>query len=868
MIPVLLSIRGFLSYHQLTEIDFSTIDVACISGANGAGKSSIFDAITWALFGMARKTDETIIHSHPEVEAAEVALIFEYENALYRVQRTRPKNAATRLEFQIAQPETVPEFLDSASVQQIRWRSLSERTLRDTQAIIRKILRLDYDTFINASFFLQGKADQFTTQTPTKRKEILSSILGLEIWEEYRQRAIEQRKNVERQIELIDQTLQEIESELSEEEARRERLKKIENQLSEVQQQRQEQAERVALYRQQLATLAEQKRSLEALQKQVETTEKAAQEVSERYQTRQAELASYQELLDRAAQIEARYQQYQSVKAQLEAFERTLLSFADLEKRLQALQAELNAQRALLQQEQSHLEEKGQRAAIASQNLLAFQQEIASLQAQQETLEAELARSLQAEGESQQLSTQINDLKGQNKHLYDEMKKLRNRIDTLQAETVSATCPLCGQPLSPPERQKLIESLEVEGRQRKEQYLANQTQIQQWEEALTALQKQSQLRPQLEKSLRHIEGEREKWATKLKSEEEVLQDWQQNGLPRLQTIQAELQSDSFLPEVRQKVQEIEAQIQGLGYDRQAHAQARQAEEELRSAVEEYQTLLQARAVLPPLSRELEELEKQQQSLQEQRASLLQAWRSAQSLVEQAEKAAPDLASAEQELRRLEELESECNRQLGAARQLVEVLKDLKKRAQKLRTERTEKATLVARYKILERAFGKDGVPALLIEQALPQIEERANQILYRLSDGKMSLRFNTQARYKDTRRQDLRETLEIQISDSNGTRDYELFSGGEAFRINFAIRLAISELLAHRAGARLQTLVIDEGFGSQDAQGRQQLIEAINRVRDQFAKILIISHLDELKDAFPNRLEVEKTPQGSTVRWI
>lgn len=132
----------------------------------------------------------------------------------------------------------------------------------------------------------------------------------------------------------------------------------------------------------------------------------------------------------------------------------------------------------------------------------------------------------------------------------------------------------------------------------------------------------------------------------------------------------------------------------------------------------------------------------------------------------------------------------------------------------------------------------------------------------------MSLRFNTQARYKDTRRQDLRETLEIQISDSNGTRDYELFSGGEAFRINFAIRLAISELLAHRAGARLQTLVIDEGFGSQDAQGRQQLIEAINRVRDQFAKILIISHLDELKDAFPNRLEVEKTPQGSTVRWI
>ncbi len=46
-----------------------------------------------------------------------------------------------------------------------------------------------------------------------------------------------------------------------------------------------------------------------------------------------------------------------------------------------------------------------------------------------------------------------------------------------------------------------------------------------------------------------------------------------------------------------------------------------------------------------------------------------------------------------------------------------------------------------------------------------------------------------------------------------------MFSGGEAFRVNFAIRLALSEVLAQRAGARLQTLVIDEGFGSQDALG-------------------------------------------------
>ena len=60
-------------------------------------------------------------------------------------------------------------------------------------------------------------------------------------------------------------------------------------------------------------------------------------------------------------------------------------------------------------------------------------------------------------------------------------------------------------------------------------------------------------------------------------------------------------------------------------------------------------------------------------------------------------------------------------------------------------------------------------------------------------------------------------------------------------------------------------LVIDEGFGSQDALGRQRLVEAINLVKDDFAKILVITHLDELKDAFPTRIEVEKTDRGSMV---
>ncbi len=223
----------------------------------------------------------------------------------------------------------------------------------------------------------------------------------------------------------------------------------------------------------------------------------------------------------------------------------------------------------------------------------------------------------------------------------------------------------------------------------------------------------------------------------------------------------------------------------------------------------------------------------------------------------------DLVALETELRQAREEESRLTRETGAAQQNVDVLAGQKIRKDTLNVEIDEITGRISRLKILDRAFSREGLPAMLIEQALPEIETRAEDLLDRLTNGSMSIHFDTQKEYKDKKREDKKETLDILISDAAGTREYELYSGGEAFRINFAIRLALSHMLAQRAGARLRTLVIDEGFGSQDAEGRQRLVEAINMVRPDFALILVITHLEELKDAFPTRIEVEKTSKGS-----
>ncbi|NTV45227.1 MAG: ATP-binding cassette family protein, partial [Chlorobiales bacterium] len=108
---------------------------------------------------------------------------------------------------------------------------------------------------------------------------------------------------------------------------------------------------------------------------------------------------------------------------------------------------------------------------------------------------------------------------------------------------------------------------------------------------------------------------------------------------------------------------------------------------------------------------------------------------------------------------------------------------------------------------------------------------------------------------------ELDETLAIEISDARGqVRDYSTFSGGEKFRVDLALRIALSKLLAEQSGVSVKMLVIDEGFGTQDDEGLEAIIESIDRISDEFEKVILITHLDKLRDAFEVKISVTKDP--------
>lgn len=214
---------------------------------------------------------------------------------------------------------------------------------------------------------------------------------------------------------------------------------------------------------------------------------------------------------------------------------------------------------------------------------------------------------------------------------------------------------------------------------------------------------------------------------------------------------------------------------------------------------------------------------------------------------------------------------ELSSEVGEAKQLVSHSEQLEKISIQKNEEKDKFKKEKDIYEELTLAFGKKGIQAMIIEAAIPEIEDAANNLLGKLTEGRMKISLQTQRETK-TKTSDgekgLVETLDIIISDEMGERPYEMYSGGETFRINFAIRLAISKLLTHRAGAKLQFLVIDEGFGSQDAPGRARLVEVIDTIKDDFEKIIIITHIEELRDEFPIRIDVTKNSEGSSFEVI
>lgn len=854
MIPVRLRLRNFMCYRDnVPSIHFEGIHTACICGDNGNGKSALIDAITWALWGKARATrsDDDLVHS-TQTEM-EVEFDFAVAQQTYRIIRkhAKPRNrrvsGRTELQLQMVNGDTV--------------RAIPGDTLSQTQKKIIDIIHMDYETFINSAYLRQGRADEFTTKRPVERKEVLASILGLSFYDALEERARDLARQREAEAAQIESTIGDINQELERIPACQTELDSAVGELSRLEKELAEHEARLNGLRQQRDYLESKRTQLTRLEEHIGATQRELARWNEQAGQHRSRIKEYEGLLSRRQEIEDGYARLAKARNLCQALDQKLRQVASLNEHRHRLELSITqagqtlvAEHHLLQNRIKELE------AVASQ--------LPKLKNQLQQVEGEKARlSEQEEGLSgkrrggQELRAGIQYLESSQIQLRQEIEGIDEKLKLLRSKE-EARCPLCESELGTEGMQRIEARYSADRAARKQALEENRAAISPKKIELGELDKEIlNMENRLGQERASVQGKISILGREINEAEKATERLGQTRKD-LAIVEERLARREFALVEQDILRKLDEELARLDYDPRQHEEARSQLASLEQYEAPGRKLEEADRLI---DQERQGLARAEEAVREHCLSLEDANRERQELIRTLEGLPgllTDLERAEGEYLALTTRQREARERLGTIRARLEYLAGLeikrKDRANKLEQAVKEEAL----YRELARVFGKGGIQAHLIEAALPEIEIETNRLLGRMTDNRMHVKIETQ---RETRKGDTIETLDINISDELGTRSYEMFSGGEAFRINFAIRIALSRLLARRAGAPLPTLIIDEGFGTQDNAGIEKVREAINSIQDSFEKILVITHIDEMKDAFPARIDVIKTADGSTI---
>src|SRR5712691_11752666 len=200
MRPVRLELKGFTAYREAQVLDFEHLDLFAITGPTGSGKTSLLDAMTYALFGRVARVgiqaSHLIAQGQPRLS---VMLDFDVDGKRYRVTRTTGRKAAqstVRLERR----------------RDGEWVSFGEGADRIKQAttLIKDLIGLDYQAFTRSVLLPQGQFQEFLVGDPKERRDILTELLDLTLFERMAEKAREERGAAKAKEEVLAGPLAEV----------------------------------------------------------------------------------------------------------------------------------------------------------------------------------------------------------------------------------------------------------------------------------------------------------------------------------------------------------------------------------------------------------------------------------------------------------------------------------------------------------------------------------------------------------------------------------------------------------------------------------------------------------------------------------
>ncbi len=421
---------------------FEGLHVACLSGDNGNGKSALLDAMTWALWDKTRapSKDDVIRVGADEVE---VRFEFELSGQFYRVTKKRRRGKATGSEWTLAQRDSKGDYT-----------SIGGNSQKEVGRQIVTLLSMEYETFLNSAYLQQGHADEFTRQSPDKRKQILGEILGLERYTRLEEKARERLKERKEAVEELEMQIRLLDSEIS-------NLPQYEEQLEQTRVRLDEVTSLVEKQEAVTASLRERKAQLDALAGQMEQARNVVLRIQEDIKLREAERCNQLAQMERLqktmaqkdaiagdyAQLENAVKRRDLLEPEIEAFNKANTDLRTVIGVIDGMEKELRGEIRLFENKVQTADERSRERAKLETQAQTLRDGLADMQ----SIEAELIRALAEQEATQQAFA---DLSARNKELAAAIVELDEVLELLAGPR--AACPVCESDLSGAKRENVL----------------------------------------------------------------------------------------------------------------------------------------------------------------------------------------------------------------------------------------------------------------------------------------------------------------------------------------------------------------------------------------------------------------------------
>ncbi|MEF8820238.1 MAG: DNA double-strand break repair ATPase Rad50 [Haloferacaceae archaeon] len=873
------ALRNFKPYGE-GEVAFEA-GVTVVHGVNGSGKSSLLDAVFFALYGSsaldAGTTLEDLVRNGEE--ETEVSLAFTHEDAGYRIDR-RLRRYDDRVDHDCE--------LTGADV--------AVEGAADVEAFVTDLIRMDADAFVNCAYVRQGEVNKLIEATPRERRATIDDLLQLGRLEEYRERAGDARLGVEDVLSewrgRLDGKREDLDA--AEDENPHERVNELETELNEVEaeidrfeKQRESARETLADAERVLAESAERREELKAVETDVAALEETIAETEAERESLAAEAreadARAEEHADRVADLlaetaldEADPDRIAERRAAVEdergdrrseigALGEEIESLGDEAERHERAAAERHE---AAEERRAAAEERRESAAAARERADDLAAAVEDLAAERETArEAFTDAPVEPDGADahrDEVSSRLSDARETRAERRKELESVRERVAEAERLVEEGKCPECGQPVegSPhvdalDERRARAAELEAAVEEAEERVDAVEAELADAEELVAAADRLDRLGERVESKRETLASQRER-ATEAESRAEELAR-EAEGL-----VREAAEHERAARDTRERLDETRARLGALNGECRDLTDRLGRLDDLADAVdarddarEEAERLREDREDLAAVNDERRE---RLADLRERRSSLREAVDEERVETARERKATAEeyLEKVEPKLDELNDRRDEVRDRLATARDAIDRIEALREEVERLEERVAALSALHEEAAELERLYG----------DLRAELRQRNVATLERMLNETFSLVYENDA----YARIELDDDYDLTVVQKDGeTLAPDQLSGGERALFNLSLRCAIYRLLAEGidGAAPMPPLILDEPTVFLDSGHVSKLTDLVGEMRDLgVAQTVIVSHDDELVDAADALVTVEKDPttNRSTVR--